>query len=65
MSSISDIHARQILDSRGNPTVEADVVTEKGLMGRAAGIHAYRETRALRAESSESACPLGLRNAYV
>ena len=36
MSSIIDIHARQILDSRGNPTVEVEVVTEDGAMGRAA-----------------------------
>ena len=36
MSFISDIHARQILDSRGNPTVEVDVITENGLVGRAA-----------------------------
>ncbi|WP_250432956.1 phosphopyruvate hydratase [Hanstruepera flava] len=36
MSIIIDIHARQILDSRGNPTVEVDVVTENGIMGRAA-----------------------------
>lgn len=36
MSFISDIHARQILDSRGNPTVEVDIVTETGLVGRAA-----------------------------
>ena len=36
MSSISDIHARQILDSRGNPTVEVDVITEEGFLGRAA-----------------------------
>ncbi len=36
MSSIIDIHARQILDSRGNPTVEVEVVTEEGAMGRAA-----------------------------
>ena len=36
MSSIIDIHARQILDSRGNPTVEVDVITEEGAMGRAA-----------------------------
>jgi enolase len=33
---ITSIHARQILDSRGNPTVEADVVLENGIMGRAA-----------------------------
>jgi|TARA_R110000868_G_scaffold96397_2_gene265197 enolase len=36
MSIIISIHARQILDSRGNPTVEVDVVTENGVMGRAA-----------------------------
>ena len=36
MSQISDVHARQILDSRGNPTVEVDVVTEDGVIGRAA-----------------------------
>ena len=36
MSIIVDIHARQIFDSRGNPTVEVDVVTESGILGRAA-----------------------------
>ncbi len=36
MSIIINIHARQILDSRGNPTIEVDVVTENGIMGRAA-----------------------------
>ncbi|WP_372654936.1 phosphopyruvate hydratase [Halobacteriovorax sp.] len=36
MSKITNIHARQILDSRGNPTVEVDVFTEAGNMGRAA-----------------------------
>ncbi|MGQ0610654.1 MAG: phosphopyruvate hydratase [Paracoccaceae bacterium] len=36
MSTIIDIHAREILDSRGNPTVEVDVVLESGAMGRAA-----------------------------
>ncbi len=52
MSSIIDIHARQILDSRGNPTVEAEVITEGGAMGRAAvpsgastGIHEAAELR--------------------
>src|SRR6478736_6239605 len=52
MSSIVKIHARQILDSRGNPTVEADVVTEAGFLGRAAvpsgastGIHEAAELR--------------------
>jgi enolase len=36
MSYIAEVHARQILDSRGNPTVEVDVITDDGLMGRAA-----------------------------
>ena len=52
MSSILNIHARQILDSRGNPTVEADVITEAGFLGRAAvpsgastGIHEAVELR--------------------
>jgi enolase len=52
MSFIADIHARQILDSRGNPTVEVDVITENGIIGRAAvpsgastGIHEAVELR--------------------
>jgi len=36
MSQILDVHARQIFDSRGNPTVEVEVVTEDGFFGRAA-----------------------------
>ncbi|MBT6512703.1 MAG: phosphopyruvate hydratase, partial [Rhodospirillaceae bacterium] len=36
MSAIVDIHAREILDSRGNPTVEVDVILESGAVGRAA-----------------------------
>ncbi|WP_203258021.1 phosphopyruvate hydratase [Hyunsoonleella ulvae] len=36
MSVIVSVHARQILDSRGNPTVEVDVITENGVLGRAA-----------------------------
>lgn len=36
MSAIAHIHARQILDSRGNPTIEVDVITEGGGFGRAA-----------------------------
>ena len=36
MSSIIDIQAREILDSRGNPTIEVDVTLEDGTMGRAA-----------------------------
>ncbi len=52
MSAIIDIHAREILDSRGNPTVEADVVLQSGAFGRAAvpsgastGIHEAVELR--------------------
>jgi len=36
MSIIVKIHARQIFDSRGNPTIEVDVITENGVLGRAA-----------------------------
>ncbi|WP_438961625.1 phosphopyruvate hydratase [Nonlabens sp.] len=36
MSTIIDVHARQIFDSRGNPTVEVDVITSNGITGRAA-----------------------------
>jgi hypothetical protein len=36
MSRIKDIRGREIIDSRGNPTVEADVVLESGVLGRAA-----------------------------
>ncbi|MEE8123379.1 MAG: phosphopyruvate hydratase, partial [Alphaproteobacteria bacterium] len=36
MTAITDLHAREILDSRGNPTVEVDVVLETGVLGRAA-----------------------------
>ena len=52
MSTIIDIHAREILDSRGNPTVEVDVTLESGAMGRAAvpsgastGAHEANEKR--------------------
>jgi enolase len=52
MSFITDIHAREILDSRGNPTVEVEVITENGAVGRAAvpsgastGVHEAVELR--------------------
>ena len=52
MSYIAEIFARQILDSRGNPTIEADVITDEGAIGRAAvpsgastGIHEAAELR--------------------
>ena len=52
MSAIIEIHAREIIDSRGNPTVEVDVILEDGTMGRAAvpsgastGVHEAVEKR--------------------
>jgi enolase len=52
MSTILNVHAREILDSRGNPTVEVEVVTEDGILGRAAvpsgastGVHEAVELR--------------------
>ena len=36
MSEIVDVRGREILDSRGNPTIEADVITAEGAIGRAA-----------------------------
>lgn len=52
MSQIANIHARQILDSRGNPTIEVDVMTDTGIIGRAAvpsgastGVHEAVELR--------------------
>ena len=52
MSYILDVHAREVLDSRGNPTVEVDVVTENGIIGRAmvpsgasTGVHEALELR--------------------
>ncbi len=52
MSEIIGIHAREILDSRGNPTVEVDVMTRNGILGRAAvpsgastGVHEAHELR--------------------
>ena len=74
MSYIESIHARQILDSRGNPTVEVDVFTESGAFGRAAvpsgastGTHEAVELRDgersrtdwKRAEQHRGACPQG------
>ena len=52
MSYIAKVHARQILDSRGNPTVEVEVITDNGVFGRAAvpsgastGVHEAVELR--------------------
>ena len=57
MSTIADVRARQILDSRGNPTVEVDVLLESGAVGRAAvpsgastGVHEAVELRDGRSE---------------
>jgi enolase len=60
MSQITNIYARQILDSRGNPTVEVEVYTDSGIIGRAAvpsgastGVH---EAVELRDGDSRSKC---------
>jgi enolase len=52
MGQIARIHARQILDSRGNPTIEVEVITNSGYFGRAAvpsgastGVHEAVELR--------------------
>jgi enolase len=52
MSQIAQISAREILDSRGNPTIEVDVITDRGVLGRAAvpsgastGVHEAVELR--------------------
>ena len=52
MSLIEFVHARQILDSRGNPTIEVDIITDNGVTGRAAvpsgastGVHEAVELR--------------------
>jgi len=54
MTLITGVHARQVLDSRGNPTLEAEVRLESGALGRAAvpsgastGVHEAVELRAL------------------
>ncbi|MFQ5334932.1 MAG: phosphopyruvate hydratase, partial [Flavobacteriales bacterium] len=61
MSYISQLHARQILDSRGNPTIEVDVITSNGVLGRASvpsgastGIHEAVELR-----DNDKGCFLG------
>jgi enolase len=48
MSSILSVHGRQILDSRGNPTVEVEVILESGASGRAA-VRRERSTGAFEA----------------
>lgn len=67
MSQIVRVHARQILDSRGNPTVEVDVLTDNGFLGRAAvpsgastGVHEADELRdyALEVNMANSVLPV-------
>mgnify|MGYP000453236045 CR=1 FL=1 len=65
MSIIISVHARQIFDSRGNPTVEVDVITENGILGRAAvpsgastGEHEAVELRdGSRRQDPRTSCP--------
>ena len=58
MSKIVDIRGREIIDSRGNPTVEADVMLESGAMGRAAVPSGARPARA-----KPSSCATATRSA--
>ncbi len=61
MSTIIDVHARQIIDSRGNPTVEADVHLENGVVGRAAvpSGASTGENEAVELRDGDKACYLG------
>ena len=61
MTAISSVHAREILDSRGNPTVEVDVILEGGTLGRAAvPSGASTGTReAVELRDGDKACYLG------
>ena len=56
MTLIEDIHAREILDSRGNPTIEVDVLLECGVMGRAAPARPSKCGTATRAGTSAKGC---------
>src|SRR5210317_910540 len=67
MTTIVDIRAREILDSRGNPTVEVDVELESGVIGRAAvpsgastGVNEALELRD--GDLPAKACPKGFKN---
>ncbi len=55
MTAIVDLVAREILDSRGNPTVEVDVILEDGSMGRAAVPLALRPARTRRSNCGTAA----------
>ena len=69
MSEIVDVRAREILDSRGNPTVEADVITADGAMGRAAvpsgASTGSREALELRDRDPARYCGQGVRQAVA
>ena len=54
MSDILDVYGREVLDSRGNPTVEVEVVLEDGSFGRAMATRAATWARAFRRPSSTS-----------
>ena len=54
MTEIVDILAREILDSRGNPTVECDVLLESGVMGRCPLSTSFRGMRSMNPESRDS-----------
>ncbi|RLA34542.1 MAG: phosphopyruvate hydratase, partial [Gammaproteobacteria bacterium] len=69
MIEIRDVHAREILDSRGNPTVEADVVLADGARGRAAvpsgASTGSREAVELRDGAADRYLGQGVRNAVA
>ncbi len=69
MSQITNIHAREILDSRGNPTIEADVTLDSGVMGRAAvpsgASTGSREAIELRDNDSKRYLKKGVQNAVA
>src|SRR5260370_36930938 len=69
MSRIVDIRGREIIDSRGNPTVEADVVLESGVVGRAAvpsgASTGSREAVELRDGDAKRFMGKGVRNAVA
>jgi enolase len=56
MTAIIDIHAREILDSRGNPTVEVDVLLDDGSFGRAARTRRLSCAMVTRRGTLERAC---------
>jgi len=59
LSAIVDISGREVIDSRGNPTVECDVLLESGVMGRAPAFVCSRPTAVIAAKVSNDCSELG------